>query len=430
MNKVTLYEHQKKALEATAGLNRCAYFLDMGLGKTFVGSEKMMQLDTNINLVVCQKSKVDDWVEHFKKYYMLDAVMGVYDLTKKADMVTFLGKAKFNQRCVGVINYELAWRRKDLLVIKDFTLMLDESSLIQNATAKRTKFILRMKAKNVILLSGTPCSGKYESLWTQGHLLGWEITKPAYDRTYVNWTLLDVGMRMVKVVDKKDPYKNVERLKQKLRDHGAIFMKTEECYDLPEQNVIDVRCGHTGAYEEFMRHSVIVMEDDELVGDTTLTKHLYARMLASQYNDYKQEAFEELLQSTNDRLIVFYNFNAELELLKSICYQHGKTISMINGAVKDLKAYEEDSNSVTLVQYQAGAKGLNLQKANKIIYFSPTERCEDYMQSMKRVHRIGQNRPCFYYRLIAEGTIDERIYDALERRENYTDELFRRENGC
>lgn len=430
MNKVTLYEHQKKALEQTAGLNRCAYFLDMGLGKTFVGSEKMMQLGSHVNLVVCQKSKVDDWVEHFKKYYMLDAVMGVYDLTKKGDMVTFLGKAKFNQKCVGVINYELAWRRKDLLALKDFTLMLDESSLIQNATAKRTKFMLKLHAKNVILLSGTPCSGKYENLWTQGQLLGWEITKPAYDRTYVNWQILDVGMRMVKVVDKKDPYKNVERLKQKLRDHGAVFMKTEECYDLPEQNVIDVRCGHTGAYEEFMRYSVVVMEDAELVGDTTLTKHLYARMLASQYNDFKQEAFEELLQSTNDRLIVFYNFNAELELLKTICCQQGKTISMINGAVKDLKAYEEDSNSVTLVQYQAGAKGLNLQKANKIIYFSPTERCEDYMQSMKRIHRIGQDKPCFYYRLIAEGTIDEKIYDALERGENYTDELFRKENGC
>ena len=66
---IQLYEHQKRALEQTAGRNRCAYYLDMGLGKTFVGSEKMMQLDARINLLVCQKSKVQDWVEHFRKHY-------------------------------------------------------------------------------------------------------------------------------------------------------------------------------------------------------------------------------------------------------------------------------------------------------------------------------------------------------------------------
>ena len=66
---IQLYEHQKRALEQTSDRNRCAYYLDMGLGKTFVGSEKMIRLGSEVNLVVCQKSKVKDWVDHFDTYY-------------------------------------------------------------------------------------------------------------------------------------------------------------------------------------------------------------------------------------------------------------------------------------------------------------------------------------------------------------------------
>ena len=52
--------HQQKVLKETEQFNHVAYYLDMGLGKTFVGAEKMWMLNNNINLVICQKSKIDD----------------------------------------------------------------------------------------------------------------------------------------------------------------------------------------------------------------------------------------------------------------------------------------------------------------------------------------------------------------------------------
>ena len=75
---ITLFQHQQQALDETEGKNRVAYYLDMGLGKTFVGSEKMMKLDKRINLVVCQCSKVQDWIEHFQDHYTRNCV---FDLT-------------------------------------------------------------------------------------------------------------------------------------------------------------------------------------------------------------------------------------------------------------------------------------------------------------------------------------------------------------
>ena len=391
----------------------------MGLGKTYIGAEKMNRLGKGINLVVCQKSKVQDWIDHFRTNYAI----GVFDLTNKKHLEEFLGTVG----CfVGVINYDLLFRRKELLNLRDFTLMLDESSLIQNRTAKRTKFILKMNPSNLILLSGTPVSGKYENLWTQIHLLGWDISHDIYNRQYVNWTLTrddGSGIRH-KIVDKRNPYKNVDRLKEKLREHGAVFMKTEECFDLPEQTFITVNCGSTKEYKTFKEDSIVRVGDTELIGDTTLTKIMYSRMLCGQYNEEKLQAFQDLVESTNDRLIVFYNFNDELKELKGIAEKLERPISEVNGHVKDLTAYESEDNSVTFVQYQAGAKGLNLQKSNKIIYFTPTQKCEDWMQSQKRIHRIGQARPCFYYLMVCKGTVEEHIYDAFKKGVDYTDELF------
>ena len=60
-----LFKHQKDALEQTKDLNRVAYYLDMGLGKTFVGAEKMKELGNKVNLIVCQKSKIQDWIPYF-----------------------------------------------------------------------------------------------------------------------------------------------------------------------------------------------------------------------------------------------------------------------------------------------------------------------------------------------------------------------------
>ena len=61
-----LYKHQEDALDRTKTFNKVAFYHDMGLGKTFTGSEKMRMIDANVNLIICQKSKVDDWIEHFK----------------------------------------------------------------------------------------------------------------------------------------------------------------------------------------------------------------------------------------------------------------------------------------------------------------------------------------------------------------------------
>lgn len=413
-----LYSHQTEALKVTADKNRVAYYHDMGLGKTFTGAEKMVQLGTSINLVICQKSKIDDWIDHFKSNY---PEYHVLDLTHKNSLMAFNSWSHANLDIVGVINYELAFRRPELSNLTDFTLMLDESSLIQNETTKRSKFILKkLQPANVILLSGTPTGGKYENLWSQMRLLGWDISKTTYWNTFIDYHYEDMGGFPVKFID---GYKNVERLKRKMREYGCHFLKTDEVMDLPAQIFTTVKIPISKEYKKFRKDRVVEVDGVQLVGDNTLTKMLYERQLCGQYSKDKLEAFKDLVESTEDRLIVFYNFTDELKKLRDVVMLE-RPMSVVNGSVKDLRFYEKYDNSVTFIQYQAGAMGLNLQKANKIIYYTPPLSSELYEQSKKRINRIGQDRTCYYYNLTVTGSVEEKIYKTLAMRKDFTERLF------
>ena len=437
---MNLFPHQQQALDLTAAHNRCAYYLDMGLGKTFVGSEKLMGLQARINLVVCQHSKIQDWIEHFKTHY---SDVAVVDMTVKGAVQTVL-EWGYGMPVIGVINYELTFRRKILKSLTGFTLMLDESSLIQNETAKRSKFILGLKPDNVILLSGTPTGGKYEKLWSQCQLLGWNISKDLFWKQYVatEWVENDGFWRQ-----RITGYKNVDRLKKKLADYGAVFMTTDEAgIVLPEKNMIQVKTKPSPLYYKFRKKGIVSIDtgnlgefeldsdfwgsnehvERELIGDTSLTRRLYSRQLCDLYNPARYEAFRDLVNSTDDRLIVFYNFTEEMERMRGVVRGLNRPVSVLNGETKDLTAYNYKADSVTFIQYQAGAMGGNFQKANKIIYFSLPEGWELWEQSQKRIHRIGQERPCFYYLLICPGTVEEDILATLNLRKDYNDELFRK----
>ena len=426
---IKLYPHQQEELNATKSFNHVAYYHDMGLGKTFTGAEKLKRLGAFMNLVVCQKSKIDDWVKHFDNNYTCN----VYELTNKKQLDLFLTEQNNEDFysggvfIVGVINYELIFRRKELSRLRDFTLMLDESSLITNENSKRAKFILnKLQPKNIILLSGTPTNGKYENLWSQLHLLGWQISKELYWKQYVSthYEENDQGYP-IKIID---GYKNVERLKQKMRDYGCRFLKTEEVFDLPEQIFNNVMIETPKLYNKFLKDRIVTVEGEELVGDTVLTKSLYARMLCGAYSEAKLEALKDLLQSTEKRVVIFYNFNNELRKIEDLCIELDKPFSIVNGKTKDQKCFDQYENGVIAVQYQAGAMGLNLQAANILIFYTlPYGKgsCGLWEQSKKRIHRIGQKSVCNYYTLLCKNTIEVTNLAALQQGKELTDDLFK-----
>ena len=175
----------------------------------------MQQLHGRVNLIICQKSKVNDWVQHFRSNYPIE----VFDLTIPTDITRYMMSAIPR---IGIINYDLIWRRKELLSLAVDTLMLDESSLIQNESSKRSKAIMHMNYKNLILLSGTPIDGKYENIYSQCRMLGWDISKDTFWHSYVNWELVkkDNYYTGKKIIYKKvTGYKHIDNLIKNLQGH-------------------------------------------------------------------------------------------------------------------------------------------------------------------------------------------------------------------
>ncbi len=419
-----LFAYQQAALDRVGDKRRCAFYHDMGLGKTFTGAEKLMSDKCwHLALVVCQKSKVADWIDHFRSHYDID--IDILDLTTPDGMANFELSMSYPyaQDAVGVINYDLLWRRPELQSMKCFALMFDESSLLQNKSSKRTKAAMKLaaRANELVLLSGTPVDGKYERLWTQLRMLGWRIDEKLFWRQYVeSETTMREGFPITKVTG----YKNEERLVRKMKELGCDFLKTDDVIDLPDQRFIRIGVPMSEYYREFAKTNVITAFGRDFVGDTVFGDLTAKRQLAAAYSPAKINAFGDLLSSTSKRLVVFYNFDVELEGLTEELAKRGRQYGVLNGKKHDLSPFFDTDDGVALIQYQSGAMGVNLQQADTCVYFSPPLASSLFEQSKKRIHRVGQDKPCTYYELVSKGTVEEKIYDTLAMRRDYTEKLF------
>lgn len=404
---VQLYEHQKMVLREIEGKKKCLLAMAMGTGKTYTATEKLTTFDFKHCLVICPKSLIPMWIKHLEQNYPQYKVNN-YAKTKKII------------EGINILNYDIVFRREELFRLKKLTVIIDECVALSNITSKRTKAVMKLDIENLIMLSGSIGKGRYENLYPLAKLLGAKCTKQQfYDRYIVQ--------RELPLKDKPFPikiivgYKNCDELRKNMRKVGTVFLKSEEAVSLPKQNFIQIDIDDTPEYKRFLKDRIITLEGETLVGDCTFKKMLYERALCGVYNKNKHEAFKDLLDSTDDRVVVFYNFWHELDILEKLT---DRPKSYVNGKVRDLDNYEKEENSVTFINYASGSSGLNLQKANKIIYFSLPLSCEFYMQSLKRIHRIGQDKPCFYYFMIVQNSIEEKIQKALKKGVDYTEFLF------
>lgn len=417
---IKLYSHQEKALELAKPFKKVLFSLDLGLGKTFCCTEKMKTIPFKYALVVVPKSLVNQWCKHIDTHY------------PQWNWIDFTAKKRKpidkNRPNVVVVNYDLIFRRPELQNLyhydKNWVLVLDEAVAISNPSAKRTKTIMKMKCDNLIMLSGSVSKGHAENLYTLTKMLGWAIDKKTFwDNFIITKEWQNPSMRFpIKLIV---GYKNQDGLKQKMRELGTIFMKAEDTLQLPEQTFIDFGVNISKEYKNFKKSRIIVLENGkELVGDCSLSMLLCERLLCGAYSKDKINAFRDLLESTDKRIIVFYNFWEEYDRLVEVVKDLNRPLSEVNGRTRDLENYENCDDSVTLVNYAAGSSGLNLQKANIMIYFTPPLSVEFATQSAKRIHRIGTTKPCVYYRMICENSVEEKIYESLKKGKDFIDYLY------
>lgn len=254
------------------------------------------------------------------------------------------------------------------------------------------------------------------------------------------------------------PYKYLDELKNKIATHSFIVRK-KDCLDLPkkvyEKLTVELSAAQKKVYKQLEKDYLAQYEDKSLSVQNKLSLLLRLAQVTGGFFPYsfdtvedgemvakkgvtpigksvKLEALKRDIEETDERLIIFSTFTAEIQMLVTELTKHfpnkrveayyGKTSTTKRSRIKeDFKVGDID---ILVGNPSCAGVGLNLQKAHLVYYYSNNYSLYHREQSEDRVHRIGQTETCVYKDIIAVGTIDEKIRKSLIEKKNLL-EYFR-----
>lgn len=392
-------------------------------------------LDIGKTLVIAPKRVIEDtWPSEFDKWDHLKGIrFSLIAGSPKQRMAAIKEKADVYM----ISRDNIVWL-VDLL--KDYwdydTLIIDELSSFKNHASQRFKKLKTVTPyfKRVIGLTGTPAPNSYLDLWAQvylldrGERLGKNIT--AYRRKYFN----AYSRGMYTEYQIKDGAK--KEIDEKLSEI-CISMKAKDYLDLKDPIVIDKKANLNPAerklYKEMEKEAIAEIDENQIVAlsAAVVTNKLMQIANGNVYDEdgnthlihkRKIEVLEELVaESQDENILVFYNFKSDQD---SILAKFPEAVQLEDE--KDIKAWNEGKIKMLIAHPASAGHGLNLQNGGSIIvWYGLTWSLELYLQANARLQRQGQKNTVRIYRILAEGTIDERVVKVLEGKHISQEQLLR-----
>ena len=399
----TLFDYQDKIVKSAP--KSCALFMEMGTGKTITSLKIAEKWQCEKLVVICLKSKIQDWIDEIEEE-------------------TYFTKNEYL-----VINFESVWRKTTAL---DFTdektmIIIDESHKIKNPKSKVSQYIRYLgKLTNFkLILTGTPQNQLYYDYWMQMNFINspiYSIPLKDFEKMYVNYTLDYLNGHYFKTIDS---YNHTEKLDEGIREK-AFYKNYESKYDKPIEIIEKIK--RTSDYIVLLKNKCY----DDIAADTPMTLRSYLREVCSGFIKNKQldsnkiKWVEDFLEITPHRIVLFVNFDMEVEILKNICEKLKRPYSIYNGKIKDFTNFKQYDNGIAIVNYASGATGINdLCISNIAIFYSLPD--GDYIlfkQAKSRIDRIGQTKQPLFYYLITEKTIEEKIFEAFKKGDDFTTKMY------
>ena len=400
----TLFKYQEDIVKRANKSN--ALFMKMGTGKTITSLKIAEKWRCEKLLVVCLKSKIQDWIDEIEEetYFVKEEYM--------------------------VINFESIWRNTKAIDFCDSKTMIivDESHKIKNPKSKVSQYMryLGNLTKYKLVLTGTPQNEEYYDYWMQMGFIDsplYKIPLKDFEKWYVNYTLDYLGGHYFKRIES---YNQTEKLKEAINEK-SFYKEYESNYGNPVE--VYEKLNTPSFYKSFMKDKIY----DDVVADSDMSLRIYLRQCCSGFiknhkleKGPKEKWLEDFLEITNDRVVIFVNYNIEIEIIVGLCKRLERPFSIYNGEIKDLTDFKENSNGIAIVNYASGATGINdLCISNIGVFFSPPD--GDYIlfsQAKARLDRIGQNKQPIFYFLQCQKTIEIPIYNAFKNGDNFTNELY------
>jgi superfamily II DNA or RNA helicase len=403
---------------------------DMGLGKTLQTLTWLAWLkerhskNPKPSLVICPASVLHNWRREAEKFTPDMRVLVLESGAARHNL-----RKQIPQHDLIVTNYALL--RRDLEELQKFSfraVILDEAQFIKNPGAQVTHSVKQLKCEHKMALTGTPLENRLLDLWSIVDFIqpGYLGTQEQFLETYEpRGENAESEQRIAR-----------KRLSAKLRPLLLRRLKKHVAKDLPDR-IEERRDCPLGDEQrklylaELRRSRDQVMKAVETQGLNKSKMHVLAALtrlrqicchpslVGSDTASGKTETLFELLDpliADGQKVLVFSQFVQMLQLLEKECAVRNINTHVLTGQTKDrqevVNAFQSDARAgVFLLSLRAAGTGLNLTNASYVVLYDPWWNPAVEAQAIDRSHRIGQTQTVNAYRLIAPGTVEEKIWE-------------------
>jgi superfamily II DNA or RNA helicase len=418
---------------------------DMGLGKTIqtlahiLVEKEAGRLDAPA-LVVAPTSLMGNWQAEAARFAPDLRVLLLHGKDRKASFDQ-IGSAD-----VVLTTYPLLGRDEPALRKHRYHLLiLDEAQYIKNSRSKAAQTVRLLDARHRLCLTGTPVQNHLGELWSQFHFL---MPGLLGDEKTFNGTFR-------KPIEKEGDVLRQDLLARRLKPFMLRRTKDKVATELPPKTEVVLPIELDGAQRDLYETVRVAM--DKKVRDAIDSKGLARshivildallklrqvccdpRLLeaASTAGSAKMDALLELLDtllSEGRRMLVFSQFTSMLALIGAALRARGVDFALLTGDTVDraapIAAFQQGEVSVFLISLKAGGVGLNLTAADTVIHYDPWWNPASENQATDRAWRIGQEQPVFVYKLIAQGTLEEKIQEMQRRKGELANAVLDAEGG-
>ncbi|HEY4294375.1 DEAD/DEAH box helicase [Luteibacter sp.] len=408
---------------------------DMGLGKTVqtlahVLAEKEAGRLQQPALIVVPTTLVHNWCQEAERFTPSLKVLNLNGPERRDRF------DRISEHDLILTTYALLWRDHATFERHDYHLLiLDEAHYVKNATTKAAIAIRELRAAHRLCLTGTPLENHLGELWSQ-----FDFLLPGFLGTQKDFT-----KRWRTPIEKGGDTVRRNLLARRIRPFMLRRRKDEVATELPPKTLIVRTVELEGAQRDLYetvrmamqekvraaiaaqglsRSHIIVLEAllklRQVCCDPRLVKlEKTRRIRTSAKLDLLLAMLPELIDEGR-RVLVFSQFTGMLSLISEALDKAGIRYATLTGGTVDratpVRRFQQGEVPLFLISLKAGGVGLNLTAADTVIHYDPWWNPAAENQATDRAHRLGQDKPVFVYKLIAAGSIEEKIVALQEKK--------------
>lgn len=450
------WQNQEEAYQFTMQRPAAMLAMDMGTGKTRVAIDVVNdRRDVWRVLVVCPKAVINVWPKELAKHtdgvsyscYTRQPGKIADEAKRLKEFITPRGIPGVKRYVI--INYDSVWRRElgETVLKAGFDMViLDESHRAKAAGSKVSRFLalLGKRVKYRLCLSGTPMANSPLDVYGQYRFLDPSIYGTNHSAFMQEYAVMGGPERRFVV-----GYKNQRQLNEKFQSiaYQCSMADVSQRLKLPEQlppttREVQLPARDMRTLRELSKEFIAECSTgNTIVVNNVLTRALRMQQIAAGFcqtvegpgspaeiedlNTAKADALLDYLEDIDrsERVVVFCQFKHDLDTIHIVAQKCGRPSFELSGRGNGLDWWKRAEGGVLAVQIQAGAEGVDMTCSNHAVYFTLPYSLALYDQSKARLYRPGQTRPVSFVHLIAEGTIDELIYQSLIRKRNLIDAI-------